>query len=134
MEKEFEFAVSPVQLASVLADCTVTEAEALSNRLPGALELMLGAVELAGAAALCIVPEPTRLTKAACGVAGAHSLDSIHAAADRILTGQKTRTASFRTMEAAKQPGAGDSAAGVIELTVNIGVPSAAGGRGAYPG
>ncbi|GLR10894.1 RNase A-like domain-containing protein [Mixta theicola] len=128
MDTELQFAVSPVQLATVLADRTVTEAEALSNRLLGGLELAMGAVELAGAAALCIVPEPTMLTKAACVVTGAHSLDSINAAAGRILTGRDVRTATFRITEAlAKQLGADDSTAMSVGLTVDIAVPSAAG-------
>ena len=48
MDTELQFALSPVQLATVLADRTVTEAEALSNRLLGGLELAMGTVELAG--------------------------------------------------------------------------------------
>ena len=49
MDRERLFAISPVQLATVLADRSVTEAEALSNRLLGGLELAMGTVELAGA-------------------------------------------------------------------------------------
>lgn len=39
MDRERLFAISPVQLATVLADRSLTEAEALSNRLLGGLEL-----------------------------------------------------------------------------------------------
>lgn len=128
MDTGLQFAISPVQLAAVLADRTLTEAETLSNRLLGGLDLALGAAELAGATALCIVPDPTMLTKAACVVAGAHSLDSINAAANRILTGYDTRTATFRTTEAlAKQLGADDNTAMSIGLAVDIAVPLAAG-------
>ena len=126
MDTALQFAVSPVQLATVLADRTVTEAEALSNRLLGGLELAMGTVELAGAAVLCIVPEPTMLTKAACVVTGAHSLDSIHTAADKILTGRDTRSATFQTIKRlAKTFGADDSTAISIGLSVEIAVPSA---------
>ena len=128
MDTALQFAVSPVQLATVLADRTVTEAEAFSNRLLGGLELAMGTVELAGAAALCIVPEPSMLTKAACVVTGAHSLDSIHTAADKILTGRDTRTATFQTIaRLAKTLGADDSTAISIGLSMDIAVPSAAG-------
>lgn len=107
---------------------TVSEAEAFGNRLLGGLELALGTVELVGAAALCVVPEPTMLTKAACVVTGAHSLDNINAAANRILTGHDTRTATFRlTEKLAKEAGAGDSTAMYIGLTVDAAVPAAAG-------
>ena len=63
MDAELQFAISPVQLAGVLDYHTVSEAEAFGNRLLGGLELALGTVELMGAAALCVVPEPTMLTK-----------------------------------------------------------------------
>ncbi|GLR10552.1 hypothetical protein COO59_19390 [Mixta theicola] len=128
MDTGLHFAVSPVQLAAVLSHHTITEAEMLSNRLLGGLELVLGTVELMGATALCLAPEPTMLTKAACVATGAHSLDSIHAAANRVLTGQDTRTATFRTAAAlARQFGASEDTAWKIGLTVDVAVPSAAG-------
>ncbi len=56
MEEGLNLALSPVQLAAVLSPHSVTEAEALSNRLLGGLELALalGTVELMGATALCL--------------------------------------------------------------------------------
>ncbi|ARJ42897.1 hypothetical protein B1H58_13265 [Pantoea alhagi] len=128
MEDNLKILLSPVQLAAVLTPHSVTEADALSNRLLGGLELALGTVELMGATALCLAPDPTLLTKAACVVTGAHSMDAINAAANRILTGHDTRSATFQlTEKLAKQLGASDSAAMYIGLTVDIGVPSAAG-------
>ena len=112
MDNEFQIAISPVQLAAVLSDKTVTESETMSNRLIGRLDLIMGGLEMAGATALCIAPEPTGLTKAACIVVGAHSMDSIHTAANRMITGQDTRTATYRTAVAlAKQFGADDKTA-----------------------
>ena len=52
--------ISPVQLAAVLSDKSVTEAETLSNRLLGGLGVLLGAVEMAGALSLIHISEPTR--------------------------------------------------------------------------
>ncbi|WP_210478305.1 RNase A-like domain-containing protein [Pantoea ananatis] len=128
MDYEFQVAMSPVQLAAVLSDKSVTESEVMSNRLLGGLDLLMGSVELAGATSLCMVPEPTGLTKAACVVVGAHSLDSINAAADRIITGKDTRTATYQTAVAlAKQFGADDKTAWNIGLTVDVGVPAAFG-------
>lgn len=88
----------------------------------------MGSLELAGATVLCMAPEPTGLTKAACVVVGAHSMDSINAAANRVLTGQNTRTATYQTAVAlAKEFGADDKAAWNIGLAVDVGVPAAFG-------
>ena len=78
MDDGIKIVMSPVQLAAVLSDKSVTEGETLSNRLYGGLGLVMGTLELAGATALCIAPEPTGLTKAACVIVGAHSMDSIN--------------------------------------------------------
>ncbi len=124
MDDGIKIAISPVQLAAALSDKTVTEAETTSNRLYGGLGLIMGSVELVGAAALCIASEPTGLTKAGCVVVGAHSLDSIHAAANQIIVGRNTRTATYKAAEAmAKSFGADDETAIKIGLTVDIAVP-----------
>ncbi|MGQ8774880.1 hypothetical protein ACUTQ5_10740 [Serratia sp. NA_112.1] len=52
MDDGLVVALSPVQLAAVISDKSVTEGETLSNRLWGSLELVLGALEMAGATAL----------------------------------------------------------------------------------
>nr|CBX82219.1 hypothetical protein EAIL5_3399 [Erwinia amylovora ATCC BAA-2158] len=124
MDNCLQIAMSPVQLAAVISDKSVTESETMSNRLIGGLDLLMGSIELAGATALCIAPEPTGLTKVGCVVVGAHSMDSINTAADRVLTGQNTRTATYQTAVAlAKQFGADDNTAWKIGLTVDIAVP-----------
>lgn len=126
MEDGLTIALSPVQLAAVLSQQNITEAETLSNRLLGGLDLALGSVELMGATALCLAPDPTMLTKAACIATGAHSMDAIHTAIDRILTGRDTRTATFQTAASlAKQFGASEDTAWRIGLTVDIAVPFA---------
>jgi len=116
--------MSPVQLAAVLSDKSVTEAETLSNRLLGGLGVLLGAVEMAGATALCIAPEPTGLTKAGCVVVGAHSLDAVQSAARQAITGQDTRSATYQlAVRAAKELGADENTALNIGMTVDIAVP-----------
>ena len=128
MDNELQIAMSPVQLAAVLSDKSVTESEGMSNRLLGSLDLLMGSIELAGATTLCMVPEPTGLTKAACVVVGAHSMDSIYTAINRVLTGHNTRTATYQTaVSLAKQFGADDKTAWNIGLTVDVGVPAAFG-------
>ncbi len=112
--------MSPVQLAAVLLDKSVTEAETLSNRLLGGLGVLLGAVEMAGATVLCIAPEPTGLTKAV----GAHSLDAVQSAARQVITGRDTRSATWQiAVSAARELGADENTALNIGMTVDIAVP-----------
>lgn len=126
MDDGIKIMMSPVQLTAAILDKTVTEGETLSNRLQGGLNLALGTLKLTGATALCIAPDPSGLTKAACVVVGAHSLDSINAAANQALTGRNTRTATFQVASAtAKKPGADDKTAMNTGLTVDISVPMA---------
>ncbi|MEW6483619.1 MAG: RNase A-like domain-containing protein [Pseudomonadota bacterium] len=125
MDDGIKIVISPVQLAAVLTDSSVTDGETLSNRLYGGLGLVMGTLELAGASALCMVPEPTGLTKAACVVIGAHSMDSINTAV-RVFSGQNVQSATFRLAVAmAKKFGADDDTAWNIGLTVDVGVPVA---------
>ncbi|WP_343553128.1 RNase A-like domain-containing protein [Pantoea sp.] len=124
MDEGVKIAMSPVQLAAALSDRSLTEAETTSNRLFGGLGLVMGSLELAGATALCLAPEPTGLTKAGCVVVGAHSLDSINTAARQIITGRNTQTATFKAASAlAESFGADNDTAMKIGLTVDIAVP-----------
>lgn len=126
MDNGLKIAMSPVQLAAVLSDNSVTESETMSNRLLGGLDILMGSLELAGATALCLVPEPTGLTKVGCVVVGAHSMDSINNAANRILSGSNTRTTTYwATSELAKKFGADEDTAWEIGLTVDIAIPIA---------
>lgn len=124
MDEGLIIALSPVQLAAVISDKSVTEGETLSNRLWGSLEFILGALEMAGAAALCAAPEPTGLTKAGCVVIGAHSMDTVKTAADKVITGLNTRSMTHRAAESlAKKFGAGADTAFKIGLAVDVAVP-----------
>lgn len=126
MDDGMKIVMSPVQLAAVLSDKSVTEGETFSNRLYGGLGLVMGTLELAGATALCIAPEPTGLTKAACVIVGAHSMDSINTAADQVLSGKNVRSVTYRaSVEMAKQFGADDETAWTVGLTVDVAVPIA---------
>lgn len=126
MDDGIKIVMSPVQLAAALSDTTVTESETRTNRLMGGLGLVMGTLELAGATALCIAPEPTGLTKAACAIVGAHSMDSINTAANQVLSGKNVRSATYRAaVEMAKQFGADDDTAWKVGLTVDVAVPIA---------
>lgn len=120
--------ISPVQMAAVLSERSVTEAETLQNRLLGGLNVVMSTAELAGATVLCAAPDPTMLTKAACVVVGTHGLDSLHAAIDQTITGRDTRTAVYQvSIDAARKLGADEKTAINIGLTIDIAVPAAFG-------
>lgn len=115
--------MSPVQLAAVLSDKSVTEGETLSNRLYGGLDLLAGILELAGSRALCMTPAG-RVFTAACVIVGAHSMDTIQASINQIRTGINTRTATYRlAVETAKNFGADDETAWNVGMAVDVGVP-----------
>lgn len=51
--------LSAPQLAAVLARGSIGQTEMLSNRLWGGLQVVGGVLEMVGAGALCVMPEPT---------------------------------------------------------------------------
>ncbi|QHA88129.1 RNase A-like domain-containing protein [Serratia rhizosphaerae] len=123
-EEGLRVVLSPVQLAAAMSDKNVTEGETLSNRLFGGLGLAGGVVELIGAGAMCYAPDPTLLTKVGCVIMGTHSLDSIKAASNQIVTGQPTTTDTYQSAVAmAKTLGADDETAYNVGLTVDVAVP-----------
>jgi len=118
------FALSPVQMAAIVRRNTVSEDETLSNRLWGGLGVVGGVAEIFGAGVLCIVPEPTMITKAGCVVVGAHSLDTLNASLKQAWTGRKTETATAQLAEiAAGELGADSATAYKIGVTVDLAVP-----------
>ncbi|MFC3948810.1 RNase A-like domain-containing protein [Serratia entomophila] len=117
-------ALSPVQLAAVMSDSTVTEGETWSNRLMGGLGVAGGVVELIGAGVMCYAPDPTLLTKVGCVVVGTHSMDSIKAASNQIVTGQPTTTDTYKSaVSLAQTLGADENTAYNVGLAVDIAVP-----------
>lgn len=77
-----------------------------------------------GAGVLCIVPEPTMITKAGCVVVGAHSLDTLNASLKQVWTGRKIETATAQLTEiAAGKLGADSAAAYKVGVTVDLAVP-----------
>lgn len=119
-------ALSPVQLAAVLSDRSISEGESASNRISGGLGLAGGVVEMFGAGALCVVPEPTMLTKAGCVFVGTHGLDTIQASIRQIWTGRQVNTDTFNSAVALAQSlGADRQTAMKVGLTVDIAIPMA---------
>ncbi len=118
--------LSPVQLAALLSDKSVSEGESLSNRLFGGLGLAGGVVELFGAGAMCVVPEPTMLTKAGCVIAGTHGLDTVQASTRQIWTGRSTNTDTYNSaVSLAQTLGADKNTAMKVGFTVDLAIPLA---------
>lgn len=132
-EEGVSIAISPVQMAAILHRKTVSEGETWSNRLWGGLGVVGGVVESFGAAALCVVPEPTMLSKAGCVAVGAHSLDTIKTSLNQVITGRESQTATAQLAKlAAEQLGTDTATAYKVGVTVDLLVPLAfAGAAGA---
>ena len=124
--------LSPVQLATVLAEGTIEPQHAARNRFFGALTVIGGAVELVGAAALLLAPEPTMTTKVAGGALALHGSDTAATGLRQLWSGQSESTLTAQAAEAAARSlGADPATAGTVGMTVDIVVPLAAGFVGA---
>lgn len=117
-------ALSPVQLAAVLTDKSVSEGETLSNRLWGGLGLAGGVAEMFGAGVMCVAPDPTMLTKAGCVIVGTHSLDAIQASVRQMWTGRQINTDTYNTaVSLAEGLGADRQTAAHVGMTVDLAIP-----------
>ncbi|WP_455819720.1 RNase A-like domain-containing protein [Pseudomonas cerasi] len=119
MENGFSIALTPVQLAAVMADESV-----LTERIWGSIGFLGSVLELASATALCLVPEPTGVTKAGCIIVGAHSLDGISASAYQVYSGKPTASMTARaTAGIARELGADKSTADQTGIAVDVILP-----------
>jgi len=119
MENGFSIAMTPVQLAAVMADESV-----LTERIWGSIGFLGSVLELAGATALCLVPEPTGVTKAGCIIVGAHSLDGMSASAYQVYSGRPTASVTARaTAGIARELGSDKSTADQIGIAVDVILP-----------
>ena len=125
-EEGIRIVLSPVQLAAVLAGESLVEPPTLTNRLWGGLRVVGGTLELLGAGALCVAPEPTMASKAGCVVFGLHGSDTFAAGARQVWTGRDTEDLTQTgTAALARALGADLATADRIGLAVDIGVPIA---------
>lgn len=116
--------MSPAQLAAVMTHDTVQAGGQFSTRLWGALTVLGGTVELVGAGALCVAPEPTMLTKVGCVGLGAHGADTFSTGARQVWTGQHQRSLTERGVSGVAQTlGADRQTADNIGLAVDLMVP-----------
>ncbi|PMC18320.1 RNase A-like domain-containing protein [Oligella urethralis] len=131
-EEGLQLVLTPVQLAAILSDQSVSEGETISNRLWGAGSLLFGALELIGSVGLCRVR-----ARKACITLAAHSLDAITTGANQLWTGVDTNSSTYKIAAIlAKELGADDDTAHnlakTIEVAVPIGVSVALGIAGAF--
>lgn len=123
-ENGIVMAMSPVQMAAALSDKSVSEGETISNRLYGGLGIAGGVAEMFGAGTLCIVSEPTMLTKAGCVIVGTHGLDTIQASLRQVWSGRTVATDTFNSAVALAQSlGADKNTAMKVGFTVDAAIP-----------
>ncbi|MBB5421532.1 hypothetical protein QFZ99_006909 [Paraburkholderia atlantica] len=116
--------LSAPQLAAVLSRQSISPTEMLSNRLWGGLQVVGGVLEMIGAGALCVLPEPTMTSKAGCVVFGVHGSDTAAAGLRQIWTGRDTATLTQQgTTKLAEAMKASPDMANNIGLSVDMAVP-----------
>ncbi|MFA5123676.1 RNase A-like domain-containing protein [Zavarzinia sp.] len=99
-------AITPVQLAAIFVGEEIWAGETRSNRLWGGLKAIGGALELLGAGALLVTPDPSLVTKAGGVALGAHGIDTVQSGLRQAWSGRDT---------------AGLTEAGVTELALGLG-------------
>lgn len=115
--------MSPVQLVAVLTGQSIDSGATMTNRLWGGLQLVGGVLEMFGAAALCVLPEPTGASKAGCIVFGAHGSDVAAAGLRQVWTGRDTATLTQQGVtKLAEVMKASPDEANKIGLSLEIGV------------
>lgn len=117
--------LTPVQLAAVLQGESISNESTLANRMWGGLRLAAGVAEMVGGAALCVVPEPTGVTKAGCVLLGAHGSDTAATGLRDVWTGQQTRTLTEQGLtELATKLGATPGSGRALGMSVELAVPA----------
>ncbi|SMG21002.1 RNase A-like domain-containing protein [Paraburkholderia susongensis] len=115
--------LSAPQLVAVLAGQSVSQSEMLSNRIWGGLQIVGGVLEMVGAGALCVLPEPTMASKAGCIAFGVHGSDTAASSLRQVWTGQDTATLTLRgTAKLAEAMKVSPEMANNIGLSLDIAV------------
>jgi len=116
--------LSAPQLAAVLSRQSISQSEMLSNRLWGGLQVVGGVLEMVGATALCVLPEPTMASKAGCVIFGVHGSDTASAGLRQVWTGRDTATLTQQgTTKLAEAMKASPDMANRIGLSLDMAVP-----------
>jgi hypothetical protein len=94
------------------------------NRLWGGVKLLGGGLELVGAAALILTPEPTALTKVGGWGLGVHGSDTFATGLRQVWTGHSERTLTEQAATAtARALGASEAEAERVGMIVDVAVP-----------
>jgi len=116
--------LSAPQLVAVLGRHSIDPAEMASNRLWGGLQLVGGLLEMVGAGALCVMPEPTMASKAGCIAFGTHGVDTAAAGLRQMWTAQDTATLTQQgTTKLAEVMKTSPDLANNIGLSLDLAVP-----------
>ncbi|MCC8391212.1 hypothetical protein LJ656_01310 [Paraburkholderia sp. MMS20-SJTR3] len=116
--------LSAPQLAAVLTRGTIDQTAMLTNRLWGGVQIAAGVLEMVGASALCVLPEPTMASKAGCIVFGAHGSDTAAAGLRQLMTGMEADTLTQRgAAKFAQTLKAQPDVASRIGMLVDLAVP-----------
>jgi hypothetical protein len=127
-----EIVLTPLQLAAVFSGESIEPAGTLTDRLWGGATVIGGALELVGAAALLLVPEPTTATKFAGVALGAHGVDTASTGIRQVISGRPQSTLTAEAAQAAARSlGVDDEHARMIGMGVDLGIPLALGLFGA---
>jgi len=123
-DSSLSIVLSPVQLAAVIQGESISDESTLSNRMWGSLTFAGGVLEMVGGAALCVVPEPTGLTKAGCVLLGVHGSDTAAAGLREVWTGRRTRSLTEAGLiDLARKLGASAGSGRALGITVELAVP-----------
>jgi hypothetical protein len=116
--------VSPMQLAAVLENQTISEGETVTNRIWGAVGTIGGMLEVLGSAALLVDPDPT-VSKVVGAVGIVHGTDVTLTSWRELISGrdQKTLTAQAATALAARL-GLDPQSSAMVGVAVDIAVPT----------
>jgi Bacterial CdiA-CT RNAse A domain len=134
-------ALTPVQLSLIFDGREVSSGQMLTTRLWGGAKALFGVIELIGAGALLVAPDPTLLTKAGAVGLGGYGIDSLQSGARQLWSGQETETLTYHAAvgtalglgaseEAAEQIGRGFDIAVPVTLSLGLGALKIAAIRG----
>lgn len=120
--------LSPVQLSALLLGKSIDEHETRSgrfwNRSFGAMDIISGALELVGAGALFIAPDPTLMTKVGAGFVGANGADDFYTGIKEFWSGKTTHSLKAHlATEAARLVGCRPDIADGAGVFADIAVP-----------
>jgi len=127
-EEGLRIVLSPVQLAAVLQGRSISQPETfgrrLANRVFGGLQMVGGAIELIGAAAAWLAPEPTMLTKVGGTALGINGADNFWTGGSQAWSGQPRSTLEAQAAAAAARSlGVAPDTADTVGIVVDIAVP-----------